>query len=78
MTKLKKQKHIASIMEIIKGIKGIEETRFGNYKLKEKGISFFPKDNNLRIEKGDRCIFSEPWIRITVEDIIKLINRITL
>jgi hypothetical protein len=78
MTKLQKQKHINGILEIIKSIKGIEETRFGNFRLKEKNISFFIKDNNLRIERNEFCIFSEPWVRITSEGITRTISKIII
>lgn len=78
MTKLQKQKHISGIVEIIKSIKGIEETRFGNFRLKEKNISFFMKDNNLRIERNGFCIFSEPWVKTTTEQITKIINKIII
>lgn len=77
MTKLQKQKHITEIIKVIKEIEGIEETRFGNYKLKEKDVCFFLKDNNLRIERKGINIFSKPWVRITLDDITKVINKIT-
>jgi hypothetical protein len=75
MTKLQKQKHINSIVTLIKAIKGIEENRFGNFKLKNKQLYFILKDNNLRIERNNICVFSEPWIHITEESITITINK---
>lgn len=76
MTKLQKQKHIDSIVTYINSIPGITETRFGNLRLQEKQIAFQLKDNNLRIEKNGHCIFSKPWVSITLEEVQKLIDRI--
>jgi len=76
MTKLQKQKHIANLITQIKAIPGIEETRFGNFKLSSKNVSFYIKDNNLRIERKEICIFSEPWVHITAENLRQVIDKI--
>lgn len=76
MTKLQKQKHIDSIVTYIKSLPGITETRFGNLRLQEQSIAFQLKDNNLRIEKNNVCLFSKPWVNITMEEVQKVINRI--
>lgn len=73
MTKFQRSKHIESINNLLIE-NGFEIDRWGKYR--KGNVKVDTKETNIKIWKGDFKKFSEPMVKVTLEKLQGIINKL--